>query len=214
MDAQGMIDILEDHGFEDTSITRKVEVIQDAVWEIEAAEPWPFLEARASVATASDGSVTKPSDWRSTLNFFDGTKKVRIRNVREDDVRDYGEGDLSETGDPVAYYFVANTMYLWPNPGVTSGRFTLAYLRQSAAITETSPESAFLIPKQYHRIIVYAALQKLYDMEDDPEMAARFGQLMADKLESMRTDMWKREWDRPDFVHVYDFDSYDWEYNF
>lgn len=198
MNVAAIVSELDDHGFEDTSSTRKVAIINDTIYDICERDPWPFLEASASMSiTSADSTPTLPTDFRACLTLTIPALGYALNPERLDTVaKTYS---ATATGDPLLYYFVGNEMRLWPIPS-TDRTSTIYYLRQHQAITAASAESAILVPTQHHRMIVLGALQRLYAMEDDPDLAVLFGTMYESRLASIKSGVWKKQYDRPDRV--------------
>lgn len=212
VDVSEMITDLGDHGFTDTSTLTKVRVLQDAIWEIEGMRPWPFLEISVDLTyDGTSGLATNfPADFRSAMLLKNATSGVRLEPLEAGDVEDLAGTQLTSlVSVPRYYYPEAEKLKLWPVP--TSGTtIRMRYLQWSDEITSGSLESAILIPVRHHRVIVLGALVRLYDMEDDPELAARFQHHYETRLERMVEDIFRKQYDRPEFVRVYDPDSWDY----
>lgn len=214
MDVQGIFGEIIDHGFDDITDTRKLSVIQDTVWQIEALKMWPFL---GTVWTLSfDGINPYPSNWASLSPAFRASKRLkdlsngrRIMPVRDEELEDAVGNNYSQTGDPLYYYFIGTQLNVWPIPPATT-TMRLTGAQWSTALTTTSPESAFLIPPQFHRgLIVNGALSRLYAMEDDTELAPLFQSYQSDAMDMAVEALFKQQYDRADRVRVIDPDSYE-----
>lgn len=210
MDVSEMITDLGDHGFTDASTTTKLRVLQDAIWEIEGLRPWPFLETSTNLSfDGSSGLATNfPANFRSALLLKNADSGLRLEPVDQTDLEDHVGTQLTKVGAPVYYYPEAERLKLWPVPpsGTT---VRMRYLRFSDEIEQATLESAILIPKRHHRVIVLGALIRLYDMEDDPELAARFQSHYESRLERMVEDLFRKQYDRSEYVRVTDPDSWD-----
>lgn len=211
MNIPALIDLLDEYGFADSDSGLKLQAIQGAIWEIEGLKPWPFLEA--SVDLNFDGSsgvaTNLPADFRAALRLKDLLTGDRILPVRLDDAEDHIGKDYTEVGTPAFYYFEGGQLKVWPLPEAGSARLRLKYLRWSAAITESSPESAILIPKYYHEAILYGSLLRLLDSEDDPELSVRFQGHYETQIERMSTTLFQLQFDRPDSIAITDPDDWD-----
>lgn len=214
MDVPALISALGDHGFSDIGTTRQVAVLQDAIWDIESREPWPFLETSINLDFDGTSSVPSnfPTDFRAALRLSDLSLQRRIRPIRLDDFEDNAATDYTMAGDPLFYYFQGGQLNVWPVPAAATARAKLRYLKVSAAITDTSAETAILIPKRHHNAVLYGALWQLYDMTDDAELAQRYQGHFEQRIASMSADVWKQQYDQPEYVHVIDPD--DWDYDF
>jgi hypothetical protein len=210
-DVATLISALNDYGFEDSSTNTKVREIQNAIRDIEKMRPWPFLEA--SILLTFDGSADSPNNmpvaWKSTLKVWDITGRRRVRPIRLDDFDELVGADFAQAGAPQVYWNEGNSLNFWPIPPATQS-VRLRYLQWSAAITSSSPESAILIPPRHHEAIQLGALLRLYDMEDDPELAVRFEARYQKLLADMVEDCFRLQFDQPDFVHhITDGDDYE-----
>lgn len=203
---------LNDHGFSDTSTARKVDLIQDTIWEIEALEPWPFLET--SINLNFDGTSPIPTNWpdnfRASIRVKDLSNGRRIMPLRLDDFEDVVGMDYARKEAPRVYYFEGSQLYLWPIPPASTGRLKFRYLRYSERITSTSPETDIILPKQHHRAIVLGALVKLNTMEDDSELAGGFQAQMDEKIARMRSALWQRNFDQSDTIRTTDWEEWDY----
>jgi hypothetical protein len=212
MDVSEMLTDLGDHGFTDTSTATKVRMLQDTIWEIEGLRPWPFLESEATLTFSGSSGLASnfPAAFKTALKLKDVQRNVALDPVSESDLEDAGY-DLSTVGVPKVYYPVGDKLYVWPIPP-SSTTVRMRYLRSSTAISSSSVSADILIPARHHRLIVLGALVRLYDMEDDPELAARFQGHYETRLERMVDDLFRKQLDRPDHVRVHDPDA--WDYDF
>lgn len=213
MDATGFLQALGDYGFLDTGLNRKIEKLQSTIWDIERRKPWPFLET--SLLLDFDGSSAAPSnaptDFRAAIRARDMVTGDRLTAVRLDDADDLIRAQVSQTGDPLIYYFEGGQIKVWPIPPASTDRVNLRYIKRSAPITDASPESAFLIPPQHHETILFGALMRLYDMEDDVELAVRMQGLYEQGISLMVEDLFHPQYDLTDYIHVFDPDDWDFE---
>ena len=217
MDAAEMLSDLGDYGFSDTSTTTKVRALQKAVWAIEGSEPWPFLEAEDDANFSGTSGV--PSNWttdftrcRTILRVKDLSTGARIRPLRMDDFEDRVGKDYTTAGDPLVYWFQNREPNFYPLPPSSTARVRIRFIQRSAAITASSTEAAFLIPVQYHEVIIARTLPILYAMEDDIELAQYFAANAVELQARMKSDIFVQQYDMPDFVHVFDSDDPDDDY--
>lgn len=215
MDVQGIISELDDHGFADTSTTRKIAVIQDVIWQIEGVKPWPFLQNNWTLTW--DGSSGLPSNWatlspafRASVRLKDLGTGARIMPVREDEFEDSVGVNYSQGGSPRLYYFAGDQLNVWPVPAAGSTA-KLVGTRWSDPISQASTESDILIPRYFHRgLIVNGALQRLYAMEDDTELAPVFQSYQQEAMDLATETLFTKQYDRRDRIRVIDPDSWDY----
>lgn len=213
MDVPSMFQEFQDHGFNDVSPDRMLSIIQDTVWQIEGLRAWPFLMTTWSLTF--DGTNSFPTVWpqdpilRASIRLIDQSTGRRILPVRAEEAFSRQGIEGSQIGTPMYYYFVGQQLNVFPIPNPTT---MLLYGAQwSDPLTTTSTESAFLIPKQFHRgLIVNGALQRLYAMEDDTELAPLFQGYQSAAMDMAVEALFKQQYDRGDHVRVEDPDSWEW----
>lgn len=207
-----MIDAMGEYGFEDTSLARKVAAIQASIWAIEGLRPWPFLET--SVLLNFDGTNETPSNWstqpfRSMRRVKDLLTGSRVLPMRLETFEDRVGMNYSQAGDPSMYYFEGSQLKFWPIPPVSTGRIKARFLRWSDPVSSSTVESALLIPKYYHEgLILNDALARLFDMEDDSELSARFEAHRDKALVEAVEALFTLQYDRSDAIVMTDPD--DW----
>lgn len=216
MNVSDMISELDDHGFADTSETRKIAVLQDTIWQLEGIKPWPFL--RKTWTLDFDGSSGTPSNWasltpafRASIRLKDVSTGRRIMPVREEEWDDQVGSDTDKAGTPMLYYFGdANALTVWPIPP-SGSTARLVGVQWSDEISGSTTESGILIPKYFHRgLIVNGALQRLYAMEDDTELAPVFQSYQQAAMDLATETLFKQQYDRRDHIKVTDPDSWDY----
>lgn len=211
MDAPGFISLLNDHGFEDTSSTRKMEAVNDAQWDLSSREPWPFLEKQIDLtfSGASGVPTNLPADLGQVLQVVNVQTGATISPSRNDDYTKWYVLNAADVADPLKFYFIGKTMKFHPIPAAST-TVRMIYTCIPTAVTETSLETDFIVPPRHHRAIAYLALAHLYLMEDDPENAQSFAQLAEQRIQNMRPDIWERQLQDPDYIHIVDFDDTDY----
>jgi hypothetical protein len=212
MDVQDIMDILDLHGFEDVEDDDKVAVINDVLQEIITREPWPYLEVVYDFDSAdvgADGLVdfTSQPILAAVLDIVNTSQYGRtISWIRRDDHFKRNASQLDLTGTPYLFYLVAGALYLWPIP--TGDSYRLTYIQVQDELTSSDGEEDILLPARHHRLIALGALYKLHSQEDDPENAAMFQQQFENRMQLMRQDLFRQQYDRPDTIQV--VDEEDW----
>lgn len=213
MDAPAILAELDDHGFADTSTTRKVAQLNSTYWRITSLKPWPFLEK--SLALNFDGSspapTNLPTDFKAAKSVWSTDGVIhwqRLDTLR----RAYGVDMLASTvGQPVYFYFLGTQLRFYPIPPAGTGTVTMDYIHRPAALTSVTTEANIVIPFQYHRLLVAGTLVKLYSMEDDPEQASIFSAEFKELMGEMYADMWQTQFDRPDQIFMTDPEEFNYE---
>jgi hypothetical protein len=212
MDVSEMLSDLGDHGFTDSSTATKVRMLQDTIWEIEGMRPWPFLETSIDLTFGGSSGLASnfPADFKSVLKMKNTASGLILEPMDQTDVEDVvGAALTSNIGAPQVYYPEAEKVKLWPVPSAGTV-VRMRYLQSSDAISSSSLSADILVPARHHRAIVLGALVRLYDMEDDPELAQRFQQHYETRLDRMIEDIFRKQFDRPDYIRVQDPDSWDY----
>lgn len=210
MTVQDILDALSDYGFTDTSTARKLEKINSTVWDITSREPWPFMETTADLNFNGTSSVPSnlPTDLQSVLDIFrlDSGQKLEPLRLQEADAA--LSLLLTQSGDPFYYYFIANQLNVAQIPAAGTSVLRMRYIRKHPALVQTDVETAILVPKEHHEVLLLGTLVKLYDMEDDSDLSVRFQQLYESKYADMRGAIWMRQYDRPDHIVMTDPSEY------
>ncbi len=212
MTVQQMLDELSDHGFDDASAARQLAVVNDALWDACAREPWPFLVKTVSLTFTGSAltSATAPTDFRAATAMVitaGAGLGNSVKYIRRDDwlVR-YGS-ITAVAGIPQMFYFVGNEMRFYPQPS-SDCTIQMDYLMQPAAMAATDAEATVVIPVAFHRsVIVNGALFKLYAMEDDTDIAPTFETYYERGIVNMREYCWRRQYVTQDIIHPTDSDD-------
>ena len=197
------------YGFEDFDDDAKLILINEAYFDIVTREAWPFMEGLAIIAQPSaDDTLNVPTNFQAVLSLVDTDNNIVLEPERND-VIEKNVRLNADSGYPTKYYFVGETLYLYPgdNTGTT---YRLYYIKAPSTLTVDSVVADILIPARHHSIIVYGALVKAFLVNDDPQ-AAVFQNMFESRYMQMRNDVWMRQYDRPERIHVIT-DSHDWAY--
>lgn len=221
---------LGDHGFGNVvSPTRQLWFINDTIWDICSRDKWPFLEKTVTLNFA--GGVDTPSnfppDFKAVVSMVNTATGDVIMPERPEFLDKRNAQTLTQPGSPVWYFFQGSggtstgdseappgdvaVCHFWPVPA-PSDILQMRYLCQHPQVAANTTEAGILIPPQHHRAIALGALWKCFDMEDDPEMATRYQQLYEARIESMKRDIFMRQYDRPERIYVIGYDDYDLDY--
>lgn len=208
MDVSEIISDLDDHGFSDTSPTRKMAVINEAYWDVCGREPWPFLEKSATLSfTGSDTPSNLPADFNAVVQMVPAAGATYPVNwMRYDDWLNM-YGNTPSTGIPQVFYFIGSTMHFYPTP--TNGtQVTMFYLSTPVELQSTDAEAAIVLPPQFHRtLLVNGALYRLYAMEDDMALSQGFQTFYETGIARMIEWAFKKQYQRPDVIRPVDPDD-------
>ena len=197
------------YGFEDFDDDAKLILINEAYFDIVTREAWPFMEGLTSITQpANDDALNVPTNFQAVLSLVDSTNNIVLEPERNDVIEKNIRIGL-DSGNPTKYYFVGDTLYLYPSDN-TGTTYRLYYIKSPSVLTTSSLPADILIPVRHHSIIVYGALVKAFLVNDDPQ-AAVFQNMFESRYMQMRNDVWMRQYDRPERIHVIT-DSHDWAY--
>jgi hypothetical protein len=197
------------YGFEDFDDDAKLILINEAYFDIVTREAWPFMEGLTNITQpANDDALNVPTNFQAVLSLVDSTNNIVLEPERNDVIEKNIRIGL-DSGNPTKYYFVGDTLYLYPSDN-TGTTYRLYYIKSPSVLTTSSLPADILIPVRHHSIIVYGALVKAFLVNDDPQ-AAVFQNMFESRYMQMRNDVWMRQYDRPERIHVIT-DSHDWAY--
>lgn len=212
MDVADMISEMDDHGFTDTDATRKVSMLNDALYDIAARQNWPWNLSTATLGfngTSNVATTGYPTNLSQVydLSRTDGSNFYPLNPIRLDDLDKRGV-DLATVGDPLEYYFIGEELTVNPRPA-SGTTLRLRYYRVPTPMTDSTLSADVDLPVQWHRVLTLGALYRLYDLEDDPELSVRFQQHFEQRIDSMTGDLIQQV-DRPEYIHPVDGFDYDY----
>lgn len=211
MSPQDIYNELSDFGFGDLGSTALMRAINYALKNITNREPWPFME-KVTTLTFDGTNATPsnaPTDLRAVMKVIDTTSGKRIHFKRTDDLEEQYGTSLAAAGTPYFYYFEGGTLKFYQIPPSTQ-TLRLRYLRSHPTVAQGDPESAILIPSDFHEAVALRAMMRLYDQDDDTAMSARVESEYENVLAQMQDSMWAQQHDEPEYVHMIDADDYDY----
>jgi hypothetical protein len=232
-----LFDEMDLYGFEDFEDNQKLLLLNEAYLDVVTREPWPFMERVVEFVIPSgvsqvsvnsefkvrvsddtlDNSLTSAQQGlfpyssyflTSVLSFTDLSNDIVMLPERAD-VVEKSYRIVNDSSTPSKYYFVGEDLFLYPAANGDS-RYRLYFIQTPVQATIASDTSAWLIPSRHHSIVLYGALVKAFLVNDDPQ-ASLFQNMFEQRYQQMRNDVWMRQYDRTDRIHVVS-DSYDWGY--
>lgn len=211
--AYAVSDILNEltqHGFEDIDTAQLLRFINDAYYEF-CSLPYPFLERSASVTLTPGSATMSIVDTDShivnkIIAVSNNTQKYSLVPIRLGTLTKNYAGYLTDTGSPLYYYELNDVWSVYPTP-TSADTLTVRY---TITPKELGSSDTPIVPIQYRRIITNGALYKAYMMNDDVDIAQYYKKEVADKTRLVQEDLWRQQYDRPDYVT--DTDE-EWQYS-
>lgn len=200
---------IKNHGFNDQTDATLYGLINDAVWDIDSREIWPYLDTSTVLTWAANSATATgfPAQFSKVLSLINTSTGVVLQPEAFDVIRKNFPTALTETGEPTRYYFIGDTLYVYPVPA-TDTSLTLAYVQWQTEITAVTTEAQILLPSRHHRIIVLKVLSDLYAQEDDLETASFFTNKFNERLVMMTYDIFMKQFDRPGRVYSVDYEDF------
>ena len=204
-----ILQVIDDHGFLDTDTNTKLAFLNDAITDFCSRELWPFLEADP-VTLTFDGTnpypTNLPTNFQTVISIVDPVTGRVILPNRVDTLEKQAAQLMTQLGpDPLYYYFDGNKLKFASIPPAS---FTarMRYIQYHPEVTSSTDSTGFLIPKRFWMALVFGTLIRLYDLDDDPQMSARYEQHLETRIASIRASLWQRQVDQPDAVTITDPD--------
>jgi hypothetical protein len=209
---QELLTEIDAHGFTDTDTTEKLSAINASIRYIANRKAWPWMQKVWTLTF--DGTNPYPSssvtDLRAALKLIDTNSGRRIRYKSIDELEEQYGSTLTQSGDPFFYYFEGTQLRLWQVPGATQ-TLRLRGIRFHPTVAQNDPESAILVPAENHELILFRSLMRLNDLEDDNDLAARWGGLFDKGFEEMAEGLSVQQLDQPEHILVVDDDDYNYD---
>ena len=217
MNVSDMMSEISDAGYGDVSSTRQVSYINDTVWDITYREKWPFREKNLGLLFngVSDVPTNWPTDFSQIVWVYDTQLGDAIWPERVETIRDRYANALSTTSQNnllFAYFFIGKTAHFYPVPVNDNGtpRYYMDYIARQNVLTSSSLETDILLPADFHRTIVAGTLYKLAMLYDDTDIAPMYQAEYENKIQQMREELLRRQYQRPDQIFITD-ESDEWD---
>jgi len=203
---------IKEHGFTDYTDAQLVSIINDAVWDIDSREQWPYLDTSIDLTFAASSSTASnfPAQFSKVLSVVNASTGVVLVPEAFDVIRKSYPTALTTTGEPTRYYFIGTQFNVYPVPGAAT-TLKMAYTQWQTELTAASIETAILLPPRHHRLIVLKSLENIYLKEDDLQTSNFFSNLFDKRFANMTYDMTMQQFDRPQRIYSVDFDE-GWDY--
>lgn len=206
MDVAAIQTDCSNHGFSDISTADFLVHLNDAYQDINSLEAWPYLEKTLSTSFAATAAqFAAVTDIKQVLSIINTQDGYALTPVRADVFyKDYANALTQTNADPYLYYTAGVNatapnglaISVWPVPAIQTCQLRYLYIPPMFTLTTDIP----VIPQRFHRILTWATLMSLYQMEDDTDASGRMQMLMDRHLARMRDDLWSQNYDRNDTI--------------
>jgi hypothetical protein len=211
MTVQEILNELDAYGYQDTDLNEKMRAINASIKSIASRKPWPWLHKVTSLTF--DGTnpypTNTPSDLRAVLKVIDTSTGRRVRYKSVDEVEEQYGAHLLDAGTPYLYYFEGTQLRVYQVPGA-SQTLRLRYVSVPANVVQADPESAIAVPPIGHEALVFRTVMRIADVEDDNDIAARYGALYEQEMQVVEEALGVQQFDAPEHILVVDVDDYDY----
>lgn len=196
---------VQNHGFNDISLSDFLVHLNDAYQDLCSLESWPFLEKVVSTNFAATAAqFTAVTDVKQVLSMVNTAQGYPLIPMRTDIFYKEYSNILTNTGNPFIYYVTGvnaavpngQAISVWPIPPVQAVQ--LRYLYIPSMFTQVSDLP--VIPERFHRVLTWGTLLSLYQMEDDTEASGRMQMLYDRHIARMREDLWTSNFDINDSI--------------
>lgn len=175
---------VQGHGFDQNVFGTRIPVyLNDGLREMCRKVKFYSDEADSSFTTTA-GTATRalPADFAQVRSVRDTTNTRELTRITLRDI----DASPSSTGTPVAYALDGASIRLLPVPdGVVN--LSIRYWKLPAAITADADIPG--IPEDYHNELVYYALARCFESEDDVQMAQYYDGKWTAALRDMAADL-------------------------
>tara|TARA_R100000152_G_C6727789_1_gene152847 strand:- start:78 stop:800 length:723 start_codon:yes stop_codon:yes gene_type:complete len=160
---------------------------------------WPFYEVETSfntVANQKDYTKTVVGNGTGSDGVTQGLRDIaHLRN--EDHVigligRDDGDEayplDSNDTGEPWNFAYWGEQVRLYPTPSAVEKIYVRGYRNATAFPSDpVNPDTAATpdLPEPFHIVVANYAIARVYQQQEDPQMAATYDQLVAVELDNL-----------------------------
>lgn len=162
---------------------------------------WPFLETSTTFTTVQgqaeysvENDIADLRDIKSIRAQADG---ARLMLVGYEDAEDVWAG--STTGTPQHWSWWADEIRLWPTPSAALTYDVRGYRKYTSWWESDGTEID--ADGRLHTPILYFVISRLYQLQEDPEMAAMYANSFAEAVQLARAEIMRSPAQRPMILH-------------
>ncbi len=204
--ASAMIQRIKDIGYDNLTDQQILDYINEAYHEFCGREPWPFLEQESNLTVDGAGKITAPVIL-AVQTIVDTTNGYHLSPAKREDIVKAYPRVTTQTGPARFYMTIGDSFYLYPIPSGIVYKF-LGLVDPADLTAGAAP----IFNAKHHEILVYLALERAAIGEDDTALAADYRNTGERLIANARNDLWKKQFDSPDYMESTDWYDYsDWD---
>lgn len=155
---------------------------------------WPHLQQTYTFNTVvgqREYTISAIGDIREIISIVDGSPAGnRLTLIDHNNAEDVWIGNLDTSSRPYFYSFWDATLYLWPKPDAIYPMTVRAY-RNPVYTWLTTTSETIDIDQWFHAILPYFVLARVYQRQEDAELAAMHMRNFEEGVALARRDLMK-----------------------
>lgn len=155
---------------------------------------WPHLQQTYTFNTVNgqrEYTIANIGDIREIISIVDGSPAGnRLTLIDHNNAEDVWIGNLDTASRPYFYSFWDATVYLWPKPDAVYPMTVRAY-RNPVYTWLTTTSQTIDIDQWFHAILPYFVLARVYQRQEDAELAAMHMRNFEEGVALARRDLMK-----------------------
>lgn len=155
---------------------------------------WPHLQQTYTFNTVvgqREYTISSIGDIREIISIVDGSPAGnRLTLIDHNNAEDVWIGNLDTSSRPYFYSFWDATLYLWPKPDAVYPMTVRAY-RNPVYTWLTTTSETIDIDQWFHAILPYFVLARVYQRQEDAELAAMHMRNFEEGVALARRDLMK-----------------------
>ncbi len=200
-DVRTMVRDISDLDTVDLSNTLLDTFIEEAFQRVIALERrWPFYQDTYTLNTAANQrsyDIANIGDIREIISIVETTASGnRFTEIAYDDAEDIWLGNMDVPGRPYFWATWANQIHLYPKPDVAYPLTIRAYRNPTYGWLQNTTTEIDM-DNWFHILLAYYALARVYQRQEDNEMATMYQRSFEEGVAMARRDLMKARSHRP-----------------
>jgi hypothetical protein len=152
---------------------------------------WPFFEDSATLNAVANTqtyalSGINSGQFREISSLLDTGRNLRLQYISHDEAEGSNRG-FTITTRPLYFSFWEQSLYLWPRPS-ENVTYTVRGYRVPTNWTANDTTECDM-DERLHQSLVYYAASKMYEYQEDPDMAAVYEKQFRESVAMARDDI-------------------------